>query len=218
MCTYAVKCHVLSSGVGYAKISSFTESTGDEFMAAMRTSLNNCTSLIIDLRGNSGGVVMSATDIAAYFLPRGSILTRFAMSSGVIKTMTSLNRRPNTHLPICVLVDDRTASSCEILAAALAENGRAVVWGKSTLGKVFVVSWLAHLAHECWQTKAQAMVTLSDNSGLILSVAEWQSPTGRSLLSGVALSQSTPPFGVNDRMISKIRYSPAKGGIWLVQR
>lgn len=102
----------------------------------MRQHLKSCQAVIIDLRGNCGGVMDAATEIAAYFLPYGKFIAQFASADGTVRCATSANRRPELQTALCILVDGITASASELLAAALEEHGQAVVWGGRTFGKV----------------------------------------------------------------------------------
>jgi carboxyl-terminal processing protease len=93
--------------------------------------------LIIDLRGNPGGPLVSALDIASIFLPNRAILTQLSIDDGHrrIERFYSTNRRPDMTTKLLLLCDEYTASASEILIEALCDNGRAVSMGKKTVGK-----------------------------------------------------------------------------------
>jgi carboxyl-terminal processing protease len=136
-CLFVAATHeVLPSGIGYVRIEDFTETTSEELQEAMQHELSACQAIIIDLRGNCGGMVGTAADIAASFLPYGTVISRLTRADGTMHNLKSLNRLPNMHTALCIVVDGKTASASEALAAALADHGRAVVWGRPTFGKV----------------------------------------------------------------------------------
>ncbi len=94
--------------------------------------------IILDLRGNRGGLVTEATGVADEFLPGGLIARAIGRDPDATRVWRSNDSQLADDLPIIVLVDGRTASAAEILTAALADRGRAVVVGSATLGKGLV--------------------------------------------------------------------------------
>jgi len=125
---------------GYIMISEFTQTTYESLSKELsKLSLENIKGLIIDLRNNGGGMVDSALMICDFFLPKGETLysVKYKEGSGrqeytVISTDIT---RKYTDIPLVILVNGGTASSSEILTAALKENGRATVIGSKTFGK-----------------------------------------------------------------------------------
>ncbi|NJM85348.1 MAG: peptidase S41, partial [Leptolyngbyaceae cyanobacterium RM2_2_21] len=115
---------------------------------------------VLDLRGNPGGLLLSSIEIGRMWLQRGSIVRtvdRFGNDDEI-----SANRTALTALPLAVLVDNRSASSSEILTGALQDNGRATVVGTTTFGKALV----------------QQLHALSDGSGIAVTVAHYYTPNG----------------------------------------
>lgn len=102
--------------------------------AGSRTPGGRMASLVIDLRGNRGGTVKSALDLAATFLPYGKALMHIHVH-GKMEVFRSINRRADQKLPLLLLVDQATASASEIFSAALGENRRAQIVGLPTFGK-----------------------------------------------------------------------------------
>jgi len=90
--------------------------------------------LIIDLRGNPGGPLVSALDVASMFLSNRAILTQLSINGRVEKYYSS-NRRPDVSMKLLLLCDEYTASASEILIEALCDNGRAISMGRKTVGK-----------------------------------------------------------------------------------
>ena len=126
--------------------------------------------LVLDLRGNLGGTLPAALDTASLFLRHGVDVMRLVTSNGSPgakggKRKEQIHRSTNPiplQTPLLVLADRRTASASEILVAALHDNERCVVVGSRTLGK----------------DVAQAVVTLSDGSGVALTVRGFRTPVG----------------------------------------
>ena len=128
------------------KVTGFSHDTAEEMSTLLDAGLHerdHPTGVILDLRGNRGGLLQQAVTAAALVLDNGVAVTtegRFPAANHI----WSVQGGDITHgLPLVVLVDGRTASAAEILAAALADHGRAVVAGSSTLGKGLVQTKLA---------------------------------------------------------------------------
>jgi len=132
---------MLDERIGYIAFGEFTEHSSQEFRRAMEELCENqgCQHLIIDLRGNGGGLINEALNIAGYFLPKG---TEVVTTKG---KLASSNRRYKTisdplypNLPLTILVDDHSASASEILCGALQDLHRATLIGEKTFGKGLV--------------------------------------------------------------------------------
>lgn len=126
--------------VGYILLESFTEETSADFALAFKSlKSRGAQALVIDLRGNGGGVMQQAVEVLANFLPRGSKVLetrgREAGDNRVYKTMT---QPADAEIPLAVLVDYGTASASEITSGALQDYDRAVVIGQRTYGKGLV--------------------------------------------------------------------------------
>ena len=129
---------VLTDHVGYLKIENFTPHTVSEFDAALaRLKKQHITSLVIDLRGNPGGVVSAAAGVAARLLPPGKLLfTAKHRGEDKVERVVSDGPMPReTKLPLVLLVNSFSASSAELFSAALRDNGRAKLVGMRTFGK-----------------------------------------------------------------------------------
>jgi carboxyl-terminal processing protease len=127
--------------------------------------------LVIDVRGNPGGFLQSAVDIASYFLPAGKVVV--IEESGITENnqvFRSRNRQIKEFTPknLVVLVDRGSASASEILAGALKDHGVATIMGTATFGKGSV----------------QELVDLDDGSSLKVTVARWLTPNGVSISDG----------------------------------
>jgi len=123
------------------------------------------TSLVVDLRGNGGGLMDQAILIAEKFLPLGrTIVSQRGRYSAEDRTWRSRNRKAET-LPLVFLVDEGSASASEILAAAMQDNDRATIVGERTFGKGLV----------------QNIIPLVDGSGITLTSERYYTPAGRNL-------------------------------------
>lgn len=123
----------LGSGIGYLRIFSFGERTTDEFEQQFADlQKRDSKGLVLDLRGNGGGYVNSALQIADDLLQQGTIVI-FHNEDGQSVAVTADSAGSN--IPLVVLVDRHTASASEMLAGALQKNGRAKLVGERTFGK-----------------------------------------------------------------------------------
>ncbi len=156
----SVKARVLKDGVGYIRIASFHETTTREFRGALnelkgKTDLSK--GLILDLRNNPGGLLDEALELSDIFLRSGIIAVsrgRAAFTSQVYRAIDDGNE---VTCPLIVLINNGTASASEVAAFALHDNGRALLLGSKTLGKVTI----------------QSVTELSDGSALKLTMARY---------------------------------------------
>ena len=129
---------ILDSPIGYIKVTAFQENTPKEVdNAIVRLTETGMKALILDLRGNGGGLFESAVDVAKRFLSSGVIATKQHLDdkSNIITTLCEAKNPAALAIPLVVLIDNETASSAEVLAGALKENNRATVVGQQTYGK-----------------------------------------------------------------------------------
>ncbi|WKZ65308.1 MAG: S41 family peptidase [Flavobacteriales bacterium] len=151
--------------VGYIKLNSFTQTAGSEVRKAMKELKDEGAShLILDLRGNGGGLLREAVNIVNLFVPKNQLVveTRGRISEWD-KTYKTLSDPLDAEIPLAVLVDGQSASASEIVSGALQDLDRAVVVGERTFGKGLVQ-----------QTK-----DLLYNSKLKVTVAKYYIPSGR---------------------------------------
>lgn len=157
---YPIKSEVLENNIGYISISSFDEDCAKEFKDAY-TELNksNIKSLIIDLRNNGGGIVDEALKIADYVLEKDDVILITKDKSGKEEIEKS-TKKPIINIPIVILTNENTASSSEILTAALKEHEKATIVGEKTYGKGVI----------------QKLITLTDGSGIKITTEEYYTP------------------------------------------
>jgi carboxyl-terminal processing protease len=159
--------YMISPGVGYvAMTGGFNRTTAEEFRAAMANlKAQGLQRLILDLRGNGGGLVGQAYQVASAFLPRGQVIfTQKGRVQGTSGTYPSNNPNPD-NTPLVVLVNRSSASASEIVAGALQDHDRALIVGEPTFGKGLV----------------QNPFPLPYNSALLLTIAKYQTPSGRTI-------------------------------------
>ena len=127
------------------RISSFRDYTAQQLARELDTAFNSTVpharrprGLVLDLRGNRGGVLRQAIAAADLLLDAGMIAVTEGRNPDAFHRWAAMSGDVTSGVPIIILVDGRSASAAEILAAALADNGRAVVVGSSTLGKGLV--------------------------------------------------------------------------------
>lgn len=151
--------------VGYVKLNSFTQTAGMEVRNAVKElKEQGATSMVLDLRGNGGGLLREAVNIVNLFVPRNQMVVETRGRIGEWdKTYKTLSEPLDKEIPLVVLVDEGSASASEIVSGALQDLDRAVVVGKRTFGKGLVQ-----------QTK-----DLYYNAKLKVTVAKYYIPSGR---------------------------------------
>lgn len=132
---YKIKHEMLENNIGYIDFDSFTDTSADEFKEAYNDLKNNgATSLIVDLRNNTGGYVKSALEIADLFVNSGKTLLITEDKAGNRTVQKSSNGK-TIDMPVVVLVNEYTASASEILTGIFKDYGIAKVVGTKTYGK-----------------------------------------------------------------------------------
>ena len=157
---------MLTDKVGFVKLSQFSRTSYAEIKKAVASlRAQGMTSLILDLRGNSGGFLDQAILIANEFLPANSLIVYTEDRNGKRLRQYSDGRGGSTDLAVAVLIDEASASSSEILAGALQDNDRGTIIGRRSFGKGLV----------------QSQTPFDDGSALRLTIARYYTPTGRSI-------------------------------------
>ncbi len=147
----------------HINITQFSERTEDELSSVLEEpEVKAARGIILDLRGNSGGLLDIVIEVTSHFLEDG-IITSMRDNQGKLTSQRVISDDIKVDLPMVVLVDGASASGSELLAGALQDHERAVIAGDTTFGKGSV-----NILHE-----------LSDGSGLYITVARWLTPDGR---------------------------------------
>ena len=151
---------LLESQIGYLEVSSFDKGTADEFKKKFEDlQKRGITSLVIDLRNNGGGIVSEALEIAGYIANKGDTLL-ITVDKNNKEEYSKSKQNPIVNMPVVILVNENSASASEILAGALKDLNKATVVGTKTYGKGVI----------------QQILTLSDGSGLKLTIEEYFTP------------------------------------------
>lgn len=155
---------MLDDTTGYILQTGFTENVASEVKDALaRLRAEGMGRLVLDLRGNGGGLLNEAVGIVSLFVPRGTVVVRSKMHDGSEQVYRTTQEPVDTLLPIIVMVDGGTASSSEIVAGALQDYDRATVMGRRTFGKGLV----------------QSIRPLPYDGTLKLTTAKYYMPSGR---------------------------------------
>jgi len=133
---------MVADGIGYVVLTTFTAAAADNIKKAikdLRTKNPNLKGVIIDLRGNGGGLLHEAVQICNLFVPRGEVIvsTRGKIQEQDFVYKTS-NEPIEVALPVAVLIDSKSASASEIVSGALQDHDRAVLIGQRSYGKGLV--------------------------------------------------------------------------------
>ena len=131
---------IFNKNVGYINLSTFSGTPSKDFKKTfLKLKKEGITSLVIDLRGNGGGRLKDAVEIAHFFLPRGKVIvTTKGKTKQASNTYKTLREPLDLDIPITVLVNGATASASEILSGAFQDFDRAVIVGSRTFGKGLV--------------------------------------------------------------------------------
>lgn len=158
--------YMVDDNIGYMKINNFAMTTFDEFMKGLRElKIQGMNSLILDLRGNSGGIMEAAVQIANQFLQENQLIVYTKGRTQPRNEARATGKGEFETGNLVVLIDEWSASASEILAGAVQDNDRGTIIGRRSFGKGLV----------------QEPVSFADGSGMRLTIARYYTPTGRSI-------------------------------------
>jgi carboxyl-terminal processing protease len=149
-------------GIGYMHISAFNETTEQEVEDALQ-GFGDLKGLILDLRGNPGGLLNEGVGVADKFLKKGQVIVSHHGRSSPEKMYKAAHGNGGKDYPLVVLVNRGTASAAEIVSGAIQDHDRGLIVGEVTFGKGLV----------------QTVYPLSENTGLALTTAKYYTPSGR---------------------------------------
>ena len=156
--------YMLDETTGYIRIKNFSDNTYEEVVIALaQLSMEGFEQIVVDLRGNSGGYLHSAVEIANQFLPRGSLIVYTEGRRSPREEYRSNGHGSYKQMPLVVLIDEGSASASEILAGAIQDNDRGTIIGRRSFGKGLV----------------QQPLEFTDGSMMRLTIARYYTPSGR---------------------------------------
>lgn len=157
---------LLGDSIGYIPLQIFNENAAEEVEAAVDTlRREGARGLVLDLRGNGGGIVDQSLAVASLFLPEGAEIASVRSRNAPTEVSNSAGKHLASKIPLVVLVNGGTASASEIVAGALQDHDRALVLGTTSFGKGLVQS--VYRLHGGYQLK--------------LTTGKWYTPSGRSI-------------------------------------
>jgi carboxyl-terminal processing protease len=157
---------MLDGGVGYIPVQGFNETASSETIRGIQQlQREGMKSLILDLRGNPGGILDEAFVMSNLFLPKGKEILSYRGRGEMNETFVSENDPLVPNMPLVVLVDDGSASASEIVAGALQDHDRALIIGTTSFGKGLV----------------QSLYRMDGGYALKMTTAKWFTPSGRSI-------------------------------------
>jgi carboxyl-terminal processing protease len=151
-------------GTGFIKLTRFAKTSHEEVMkAADALTRQGMKRLVLDLRGNGGGYLDAAIDLADEFLPEGRMIVYTEGRTHPRRDHVATNRGGLETLPLAVLIDEGSASASEIIAGAIQDNDRGTIVGRRSFGKGLV----------------QEHIPLPDQSAVRITTARYHTPSGR---------------------------------------
>jgi len=154
----------LKPGVGYVRLSGFNETTDREIAEALKElDATTLDGLILDMRGNPGGLLKEAVAVGDMFLDKNQLIVSHHGRSSPEQRYYSVRGNQGVTVPLVILVNNNSASATEIVAGAVQDHDRGLILGETTFGKGLV----------------QTVTTLSENTGLALTTARYYTPSGR---------------------------------------
>jgi carboxyl-terminal processing protease len=166
---HSVRYEMLEPGIGYLRISQFSDTTGADTEAAVlaleEQAGGRLRGLVLDLRNNPGGVLDAAVEVSDFFLERGTIVSAEGRSAESRFRMEAEAGDLVHGTPIAVLVNAGSASAAEIVAGALRDHGRGRLFGQKTFGKGSV----------------QTVLPLEEGQALKLTTSRYFTPSGASI-------------------------------------
>jgi len=155
---------LIRPNIAYIHISKFSENTNDQLTDALRKlGEKNLQGLVLDLRGNPGGLVDEAVKVSDHFLEKSQLIVYHSGKHSQEQRYYATRGDDGNEFPIVVLINRMSASASEIVTGALQDHDRALVMGETSFGKGLV----------------QSVYQLSEHTGLLLTTAHYYTPSGR---------------------------------------
>ena len=155
---------LMKPGVGYLHLSQFNETTDREIADALKTlNANTLDGLILDMRGNPGGLLNEAVAVGDMFLEKNQLIVSYHGRNAPERRFYAIRGNQGLTVPLVILVNNNSASAAEIVTGAVQDHDRGLVVGETTFGKGLV----------------QTVTPLAENTGLALTTARYYTPSGR---------------------------------------
>jgi len=163
--TYSMDiAYLVEPGIGYIRLNTFSATTHDEVHHALESLLaDGMKKLILDLRGNGGGVMNEAIEVTDEFLPKGSLIVYTEGKQHKKEMSEAAGNGLFEQGALVILIDEWSASASEILAGAIQDNDRGTIIGRRSFGKGLV----------------QEQLAFKDGSAVRITVARYHTPSGR---------------------------------------
>ncbi|MDB5185785.1 MAG: hypothetical protein JWL85_308 [Candidatus Saccharibacteria bacterium] len=162
----SVTSEVVNGNIGIIKISRFSDDTAQLTReAAQKFKDQNVKGVVLDVRGNPGGLLDAAVDVSSVWLPAGKTVLQEKRDGVVVRTFSAKGTPILEGVPTVVLIDEGSASASEITAGALKDNNAATLIGQKSFGKGSV----------------QQLERLPDGSVLKVTIARWYTPAGKNI-------------------------------------
>lgn len=174
----SVKTEITADNIGYMKINQFSDDTSSLAQnAAKEFKDKGVKGVILDLRGNPGGLVDAATSVSSLWLPEGKMILQERRGSTAVSTELANGNNILSGIKTVVLIDAGSASASEITAGALHDNGAATIIGEKSFGKGVV----------------QQIIPLTGDAEMKVTIASWYRPNGQNInKKGITPDQTVP--------------------------
>ena len=194
----SVKSELLEKNIGYIRLTSFNENSGDQIKKKINELEKNkeVKSYILDLRNNPGGLLSQAIKISDYFLNNGEIVSTKSRKAAENRKWFAKKGDLTNGKTLIVLINYGSASASEIVAGALKDHKRAILLGENSYGKGSV----------------QSIIPLKNNGAIRLTVAKYYLPSGKSISEvGVApdieIDEETDDFRIKTETDNQLKYA-----------
>jgi carboxyl-terminal processing protease len=155
---------LIKPGIGYVRLSQFNETTDREIGEALKQlNANSLDGLILDMRGNPGGLLNEAVAVGDMFLEKNQLIVSYHGRNAPERRFYAIRGNQGVTVPLVILVNNNSASAAEIVTGAVQDHDRGLVVGETTFGKGLV----------------QTVTPLAENTGLALTTARYYTPSGR---------------------------------------
>jgi carboxyl-terminal processing protease len=155
---------MLKPGIGYVRLSQFNETTDREIAEALKNlGATTLDGLILDLRGNPGGLLNEAVAVGDMFLEKGQLIVSYHGRNAPNRPFFAVRGNQGMTVPLVIVVNNNSASAAEIVSGAVQDHDRGLIVGETTFGKGLV----------------QTVTPLAENTGLALTTARYYTPSGR---------------------------------------